>query len=48
MHMISKKDLGNAEMDILTKSLSPTIVFTANGEVQTHGEAFVHENWMFS
>ena len=41
MHMISKKDLSNAEMDILTKSCSPTIVITANGEVQTHGEAIV-------
>ena len=34
MHMISKKDLNSAEMDILTKSCSPTIVITANGEVQ--------------
>ena len=38
MHMISKKDLSNAEMDTLTKSCSPTIVITANGEVQTHEE----------
>ena len=37
MHMISKKDLSDAEMDTLTKSCSPTIVITANGEVQTHG-----------
>ena len=36
MHMISKKDLNSAEMDTLTKSCSPTIVITANGEVQTH------------
>ena len=42
MHMISKKDLNNAEMDTLTKSCSPTIVITANGEVQTHEEATVH------
>ena len=41
MHMISKKDLSNAEMDTLTKSCSPTIVITANGEVQTH-EAIVY------
>ena len=34
MHMISKKDLSDAEMDTLTKSCSPTIVITANGEVQ--------------
>ena len=42
MHMISNKDLSNAEMDILTKSCSPTIVITANGEVQTHEEAIVY------
>ena len=42
MHMISKKDLSNADMDTLTKSCSPTIVITANGEVQTHEEAIVH------
>ena len=42
MHMISKKDLNNAEMDTLTKSCSPTIVTTANGEVQTHEEATVY------
>ena len=39
MHMISKKDLSFAEMDLLTKSCSPTIVITANGEVQTYEEA---------
>ena len=39
MHMISKKDLSDAEMDTLTKSCSPTIVITANGELQTHEEA---------
>ena len=42
MHMISKKDLNDAEMDTLTKSCSPTIVITANGEVQTHEEAKVY------
>ena len=42
MHMISKKDLRNAEMDTLTKSCSLTIVITANGEVQTHEEALVY------
>ena len=41
MHMIRKKDLNSAEMDTLTKSCSPTIVITANGEVQTHEEATV-------
>ena len=42
MHMISKKDLSDAEMITLTKSCSPTIVITANGEVQTHEEATVY------
>ena len=41
MPMISKKDLSIAEMDTLTKSCSPTIVMTANGEVQKHEEAIV-------
>ena len=41
MQVISKKDLSEAEMDTLTKSCSPTIVITANGEVQTHEEATV-------
>ena len=41
MHMISKKDLSDAEMDTLTKSCS-LIVITANGEVQTHEEATVY------
>ena len=42
VHMISKKDLSDAEMDTLTKSCSPTIVITANGEVQTPEEATVY------
>ena len=42
MHMISKKDVNSAEMDTLTKSCSPTIVITVNGEVQTHEEATVY------
>ena len=42
MHMISKKDLSDAEIDTLTKSCSPTIVITANGEVQTQEEAIVY------
>ena len=41
MYIISKKDLSDAEMDTLTKSCSPTIVTTTNGEVQTHEEATV-------
>ena len=44
MHMISKKDLSEAEMNTLTKSCSPTTVITANGEVQTHEEAIVYVN----
>ena len=48
MHMISKKDLNNAEMDTLTKSCSPTIVITANGEVQTHEVATVCQRIVFS
>ena len=42
MHMISKKDLSDAEMDTLTKSCSPTIVITANSEVQKNEEATVY------
>ena len=42
MQMISKKDLSDAEMDTLTKSCSPTIAITGNGEVQTHEEATVY------
>ena len=42
IHMISKKDLSDAEIDTLTKSCSPMIVITANGEVQTHEEATVY------
>ena len=42
MHMINKKDLNSAEMDMLTKSCSPTMVITASGEVQTHEEATVY------
>ena len=40
--MIGKKDLNSAGMDTLTKSCSPTIVITANGEVQTNEEATVY------
>ena len=42
MHMTSKKDLNDAEMDTLKKSCSPTTVITANGEVQTHEEGTVY------
>ena len=40
--MISKRDVSDAERDTLTKSCSPTIVITANGEAQTHEEATVY------
>ena len=40
MHMISKTDLSDAPIDILT--CSPMTVLTANGEVQTHEEATVY------
>ena len=40
--MISKKDLSKVDMDALTKSCGPSIVITANGEVQTQEEAIVH------
>ena len=42
MHVISKKNLNSAELETLTTSRSPTIVITANGEVQTHEEATVY------
>ena len=42
MHMISRKDLNDAEVGILTKLCSPMMVITANGEVQTHEEAIVY------
>ena len=49
MHMISKKDLSEAEMDTLTKSCSPTIVITANGEVQTQERQLcMSKNWICS
>ena len=41
MHMVNNKDVSDPEMDTLTKSCSPTIVITANKEVQTHEEAIV-------
>ena len=41
-HDQQKKNLNSSEMDTLTKSCSPTIVITANGEVQTHEEALVY------
>ena len=40
--MISRKDLSEVEMDTVTKSCGPTMIITANGEVQTHEEATVY------
>ena len=49
MHMISKKDLSSAEMDTLTKSCSPTIVMTANGEVdRLRPISFLANFWMLN
>ena len=35
MHMVSKKDLNSAELEMMRMSRNPTTVMTANGEVQT-------------
>ena len=42
MHMVSKRDLDSAELETMRTSRSPTVVMTANGEVQTREEATVH------
>ena len=42
MHMISKKDVISAELDIVTTSRSPMAVITGTGEVQTNEEATVY------
>ena len=49
MHMMSKKDLSSDELDTLRRSRNPTVVLTANGEVQTHEEApeYVHDLNLF-
>ena len=41
MHMISKKEKNSAELETVTTSRSPTMVITANGEVQTNEDATV-------
>ena len=45
MHMMSKKDLSSEEFCTLERSRTPTVVFTASGEVHTHEETqvFLHE-----
>ena len=42
MHMVSKRDLDSAEVETMRTSRSPTMVVTANGEVQTREEATVY------
>ena len=42
MHMYSKRDLGNTELETMKISKNPTTVMTANGEVQTREEATVY------
>ena len=41
MHSMSRKDLNSAELETVRVSDSPTVVVTANGEVQTNDEATV-------
>ena len=41
MHVMSRKELSSEEMDTLRRSRNPTVVLTANGEVQTNEEAQV-------
>ena len=49
MHKLSKKDLNSEEMETLRRSRTPTVVVTANGEVQTNEEAqvYVHDLGLF-
>ena len=42
MHMVSKRDLDSAELETMRISKNPTTVMTANGEVQTRGEATIY------
>ena len=50
MHMISKKDLSDAELDTLTKSCSPPMVITANGEKcrRMKRQQCTSKNWIYS
>ena len=41
MHMMSKRDVCSEEMDTIKRSITPTVVLIANGEVQTHEKAQV-------
>ena len=42
MHMVSKRDFTSAELETMRTSRSPTMVMTANEEVQTREEATVY------
>ena len=42
MHMISKEDLKDVEMDTSTKSCCLLMIIATNGELQKHGEATVY------
>ena len=42
MHMVSKEDLHEAELETVRVSKSPAVVMTANGEVQAKEEATVY------
>ena len=42
MHMVSKKDLNSAELETMRISRNPTMVMTANCEVQTREETTVY------
>ena len=49
LHMLSKRDLSSDEMETLRRSRTPTVVVTANFEVQTNEEAQVdvHDRDLF-
>ena len=49
MHTLSKKDLSSDELETLRRSRIPTVVVTANGEVQTNEDAqvCVHDLGLF-
>ena len=49
MHMLNKSDSSSEEMKTLRRSRTPTVVATANGEVQTNEEAqvYVHDCGLF-
>ena len=48
IHMISKKDLSDAETDTLTKPCSPTIVITAKKCRRMKRQRYMSKNWIYS